>query len=131
MPRSPDHGLNDSIALRARFGVLRVIEDHQRPPVRLTPDIRVIIADFRVHYAVMITRISLDLPSWMTWRTTAALTLRGQRDLPSNRPPGIPLTRRASLRQTDAPPCAWPAPGAAAARRKLRRIAPGRTALVP
>ena len=41
-----------------------------------------------------------------------------------SQPPGIPFTRRAHLCQTGAPPRAWPAPGAAAARSRLRRIAP-------
>jgi hypothetical protein len=43
------------------IGVIRVIGDHQSPPGRITPDIRVIIVDFLVRYVVMIIRISLDL----------------------------------------------------------------------
>jgi len=64
-------------------------------------------------------------------RTTTVLTLRSQRDLPGGRPLGIALTRRARLRRTGALPHAWPAPNAAAARPRLRRIAPRRAALAP
>jgi hypothetical protein len=71
-----------------------------------------------------------DLPPWKARRTIAVLTLRSQRS--ARRPTGgISLTRRACLCQACAPPRAWPAPGAAAARPKLRRIAPRRAALAP
>ena len=71
-----------------------------------------------------------NLQPWKARRTIAVLTLRSQRS--ARRPTGgIPLTRRACLCQACALPRAWPAPGAAAARPKLRRIAPRRTALAP
>jgi hypothetical protein len=60
------------------FGVIRVIEDHQSPPGRITPDIRVIIADFSVRYVVMITRISLDLSHVRTRAVGAAVTVLGR-----------------------------------------------------
>ena len=75
--------------------------------------------------------MSIDLPPWKARRTTAVLALRSQRDLPGGRPLGIPLTRRACLRRTCAPPRAWPAPDAATARPRLRRIAPRRAMSAP
>jgi hypothetical protein len=50
---------DQSLSHQQRIGVIRVIQYHRAHTGRITPDIRVIIADFSIRYAEMITRISL------------------------------------------------------------------------
>ena len=109
----------------------RVIEDHRSPSGRITPDIRVIIADF-------FGQICGDDHLYIT-RSVATEDSACDRRAPLARwrvPPvasGQPCrsARRSCRGQAGAPPAAWHALGAAAAHPQRRQVAPRRAVSAP